>query len=135
MGGTTGGFALSTRKQTQINLDKIFRTAQSKPRQAAQKVVEYVDAWNTIFEDSTRLSVYKAALEKGLSKERAAFLAKEASINFNRMGTGGPVINALWMFSNASIQGSAKMLRAMRNHCVCGCGKRMERSCRSRLAR
>src|SRR5690606_3559935 len=27
----------------------------------------------------------------------------------------GPVVNALYMFSNASIQGSAKMLRSLRN--------------------
>ncbi|MDQ5955615.1 MAG: hypothetical protein QG621_618 [Patescibacteria group bacterium] len=115
LGGTTGGMGLSTRKQTQLNIDKIFNIASSRPRQAAQKLVEYVDNWNTIFEDSTRLSVYKIALEKGATKERAAFLAKEASINFNRSGRGGPVLNALWMFSNASIQGSTKMIRAMKN--------------------
>lgn len=115
MGGTTGGMGLSTRKQTELNLDSIFDTASSRPRKAVQKLVQYVDDWNTIFEDSTRLSVYKSALANGATKERAAFLAKEASINFNRSGTGGPVINALWMFSNASIQGSTKMLRAMRN--------------------
>src|SRR3990167_7647902 len=115
LGGTTGGFGLSTRKQVEINVDKIFKTAQSNPRKGAQKIIEYVDAWNTIFEDSTRLTVYKQALAKGLSKERAAFLAKEASINFNKMGKGGPVVNALWMFLNASIQGTAKMVRSLAN--------------------
>ena len=114
-GGTTGGLGLSTREQVDLDIDKIFATARSRPRKAAQKLVEYVDNWNTIFEDSTRLSVYKAAKESGLSTERAAFLAKEASINFNRRGKGGPVINSLWMFSNASIQGTFKILRAMRN--------------------
>jgi hypothetical protein len=115
LGGTTGGLGLSTRKQTELNIDKIFATARSRPRQAASKLIEYVDNWNTIFEDSTRLSVYKAALDRGVTKERAAFLAKEASINFNRMGKGGPLINALYMFANASIQGSVKMLRAMKD--------------------
>jgi len=115
MGGTTGGLSLSTRKQLELDLNKIRQLNRSKPRQAAQKIVEAVDNWNTIFEDSTRLSVYKKALDKGLSKEQAAFLAKEATINFNRIGTAGPIINALYMFSNASIQGSVKMLRALRN--------------------
>ena len=115
LGGTTGGMGLSTRKRAEIDLDKMFAIAQSKPRQAAQDVLQYIDNWNTIFEDSTRLTVYKQALAQGLSKERAAFLAKEASINFNRMGRGGPVINAIWMFSNASIQGSAKMIRSLKN--------------------
>ncbi len=115
MGGTTGGMGLSTRNQVEMNIDKIFATARSRPRQAAQKLVEYVDDWNKIFEDSTRLSVYRASLAQGLSKERSAFLAKEASINFNRMGKGGPIVNALYMFSNAAIQGSVKMIRAMKN--------------------
>lgn len=115
MGGTTGGMGLSTRKQIEINIDKMFNVARSNPRKAASRLIEYVDNFNTVFEDSTRLSVYKSALSQGLSKERAAFLAKEASINFNRMGKGGPMINALYMFSNASIQGSTKMMRAMAN--------------------
>jgi hypothetical protein len=114
-GGTTGGMGLSTRESVQLNVDNLDRLAQSSPRRFARSVVQLVDNWNTIFEDSTRLSVYRSAREQGLSRERAAFLAKEASINFNRMGTAGPVINGLYMFANASIQGSAKMMRAMRN--------------------
>lgn len=119
-GGTTGGMGLSTRKQVEVDLEKIQRIAQSKTKKVANSLIEYVDAWNTIFEDSTRLSVYKQALSQGLSKQRAAALAKEASINFNRMGKGGPVINALWMFANASIQGSVKMIRALKNPKVLG---------------
>lgn len=120
MGGTTGGMGLSTRKKIELNIQDLEKLATSRTRRVADNLVEYIDGWNTIFEDSTRLSVYKQALEEGLSKERAAFLAKEASINFNRMGKGGPLINALYMFSNASIQGSAKMIRALKNPKVLG---------------
>ena len=115
MGGTTGGMGLSTRKKVNLDIKSLEKLATSKPRAFAEGIVSYVDHWNTIFEDSTRLSVYRTALEQGLTKERAAFLAKEASVNFNRMGKGGPVINGLYMFSNASIQGSAKMIRSLRN--------------------
>lgn len=115
MGGTTGGLGLSTREQVQISIEKMEKLANSKTHRIAERLVEYVDNWNTIFEDSTRLSVYKKALESGLTKERAAFLAKESSINFNRMGRGGPLINSLWMFSNASIQGTAKMVSSLKN--------------------
>lgn len=114
-GGTTGGMGLSTREQVGIDMDKLDKIANSVTRRTTEKMIEYVDNWNTIFEDSTRLTVYRTAREQGLSVDRAAFLAKEASINFNRMGKGGPVINAIWMFSNASIQGSTKMLRALKN--------------------
>lgn len=120
LGGTTGGFGLSTREEVRLSIGKLEKLADSKTRRIADNVIRYIDNWNTIFEDSTRLSVYRQALKQGLSKERAAFLAKEASINFNRMGKGGPIINALWMFSNASIQGSAKMVRSLRNPKVLG---------------
>ena len=114
-GGTTGGMGLSTRKQAEMDVEDMARTANSRPRTVAKTLIDGVDNLNTVFEDSTRLSVYRTALSQGLSKDQAAALAKEASINFNRMGKGGPVVNALYMFSNASIQGSAKMLRSMRN--------------------
>jgi hypothetical protein len=115
LGGTTGGLGLSTKEQVKLNLKDIEDLMTSKTKNIGKNIIKYVDHWNTIFEDSTRLSVYRQSLAQGLSKERAAFLAKEASINFNRMGKGGPIINALYMFSNASIQGSAKMIRSMKN--------------------
>lgn len=114
-GGTTGGMALSTRQQVELNLEQIEKDLKSKPRQAAQTILRMVDNWNTIFEDATRLSVYRTALEQGLSRDKAAVLAKEASVNFNKLGAFGPTINSLYMFSNASIQGSAKMLKALKN--------------------
>jgi len=119
-GGSTGGLGLSTRKMVELDLKAIRKTNRSPTRQTVKKLVEGIENWNLIFEDSTRLSVYKQALADGLSRERAAVLAKESTINFNKMGTGGPAINALWMFSNASIQGSVKMLRAMKNPKVAG---------------
>jgi len=119
-GGTTGGMGLSTRKELEIDLGKIRNINRSNPRKAAQIVLKAVDDWNTIFEDSTRLSVYKQALAQGASRNRAAVLAKEASVNFNKMGTGMPVVNALYMFSNASVRGSVKMLKAMRDPKVAG---------------
>ena len=115
MGGTTGGLGLSTRKRVEMDVENMFKTAKSNPRRFGRKFIQTVDDWNTVFEDSTRLSVYKQARAQGLSKERSAFLAKEASINFNRMGRGGPVINSIWMFSNASIQGTGKMIRSLKN--------------------
>jgi len=114
-GGTTGGMALSTRKSVDVDLKQIEQLNRSKPRQAVQKVLESFDNWNTIFEDATRLSVYKQALENGMSRQQAASLAKNSTVNFNKKGTATPIINSLYMFSNASVQGSVKMLRAMKN--------------------
>jgi hypothetical protein len=114
-GGTTGGLGLSTRKQIEMDIDEIRKINRSKPHRAAQKTIEYVDNWNQVFEDSSRLSVYREALERGATRQRAAIMAKESSVNFNKFGKQGSIINAMWMFSNASIQGSTKMIRAMKD--------------------
>lgn len=114
-GGTTGGLGLSTKKQATIDLAKIRKTNRSSIRKGLVKTLETIDNVNQIIEDSSRLSVYKTALDRGLSRREAARLAKDATIDFNQMGTGGPIINSLYMFSNASIQGSTKMLKAMKN--------------------
>ncbi|MDI6777566.1 MAG: hypothetical protein QMD77_00050 [Patescibacteria group bacterium] len=114
-GGTTGGMALSTRKNLELNIEKIQKLNRSSAKKTAQYILGKIDGWNTVFEDSTRLSVYKTALEKGMGRNQAAKLAKEATVNFNKKGTGGQIINSLYMFSNASIQGSTKMLKAMKN--------------------
>ena len=119
-GGTTGGLGLSTKKQTEIDIDKIRRINRNKPRKVAEIALRVVDNWNAIFEDSTRLSVYRQSLSQGLSRKKSAVYAKEASINFNKMGALSPMTNGIWMFSNASVQGSAKMLRAMRDPKVAG---------------
>jgi hypothetical protein len=113
-GGTTGGMALSTKKQIEVSLSNIRKLNRSRPRMAAHKVLEHVDNLNAVFEDATRLAAYKQALLNKMSREQAAVIAKEATINFNRKGKFGPVINALWIFSNASMQGSMKMLKAMK---------------------
>ena len=115
LGGTTGGLGLSTRKKTELNIRHLESAAQGSPRAYGEKLLEYVDNWNTVFEDATRLTTYKQALAEGMTKKQAAFQAKEATVNFNRMGKAGPVVNAMYMFANASIQGSVKTLRAMRN--------------------
>lgn len=114
-GGTTGGMSLSTREAVALDIAEIRTLNRSNPRGAAEKLVRSIDNFNTIFEDSTRLAIYKQALDRGVSRKRAAMLAKESTINFNKFGRGGQVINALWMFSNASIQGTTKMMRAMKN--------------------
>jgi hypothetical protein len=117
-GGTTGGQALSTRKQLEIDLDairKLNRGGKFNMRANGKKIIDAFDSWNEVFEDSTRLSTYKTALDKGMSREQAAIIAKNATLNFNKKGTGGPVINGMYMFANASIQGSTKLLKSMKD--------------------
>jgi len=81
--------ALSTRQAVELSMEKIRTLNRSNPKKGVEYLVRGIDKWNTLFEDSTRLSVYKTALENGLSRDKAAILAKEATIDFNKKGTGG----------------------------------------------
>jgi len=115
-GGTTGGLGLSSTKDAiETDLKDIRARTRSATRRTGANIARYVNNWNKIFEDSTRLSAYKEALNNGASRQRAAFIAKNASINFNKKGTAGNFINGAYMFANASIQGSRKMLHAMKD--------------------
>ena len=57
-----------------------------------------------------RLAAYRAAREKGVPVDRAASIAKNVTVNFNRRGTFGPAMNAAYLFYNASMQGSVRSL-------------------------
>jgi len=78
-------------------------------------VKDFVENANTAVENAVRLSVYRHGIEAGLTRKKAASLAKNLTVNFNRKGEVGAVMNSLYMFSNASIQGSAVLLRAMKS--------------------
>ena len=48
-----------------------------------------------------------------MSIRKAAVIAKEITVDFNRRGTQSGLLNSWWMFTNASIQGNARMIRAL----------------------
>lgn len=78
-----------------------------------KKFFRAIEDYNTIVENGVRLSAFKAAIDAGMSDAKAAQLAKELTVNFNRRGEWGVAMNALYLFYNASIQGSVRMLRAI----------------------
>lgn len=63
-----------------------------------------LSAFNDIMETSTRLSVFKTMRDNGVSAQKAAFISKNLSVNFNKKGTATHITNTLWMFSNAGLQ-------------------------------
>jgi hypothetical protein len=85
---------------------------EGKTRRALRQAVRYVEDVNTSVENGVRLSTYVAMRKAGISKDRAASVARELTVNFNRKGELGPVINSAYMFFNASVQGSIRMFQA-----------------------
>ncbi len=87
-----------------------FKGGFYKWTQAAGKLVEDT---NSSVENAVRLSAYVNARKAGISRAKAASLAKNMTVNFNRRGEMGTTLNALYMFANASIQGSMNFARTM----------------------
>lgn len=71
---------------------------------------------NAIFENGIRFAAYRAALELNMSREQAAMLSREATVDFNRRGEAGALLNALYAFFNAGVQGSVRTARALSNN-------------------
>lgn len=110
-GGQTGyreQFSRSKERATivQRELDRLDR---SNSRKAADVVFQWLSDYNDAMENAVRLSAFKVALDEGMSEERAASLAKNLTVNFNRKGQQTTNLNALYAFFNASVQGTARM--------------------------
>jgi hypothetical protein len=76
--------------------------AGASPAQA----LRLLEAAGSISENATRFALYHAARSTGATKLVAAGIAKNGTTNFNRKGEWGPMLNTLYLFSNAAIQGA-----------------------------
>jgi len=82
-------------------------------RKATKGFLDFIDSTNNAVENGIRLVVYKQAKEAGLTNKKAASIAKNLTVNFNRKGELGTVLNTAYMFANASVQGTARMAKAL----------------------
>jgi len=74
--------------------------------------VKIIEAVNESIENSTRLDVFKKALERGLTPEDAALVSRDATIDFQKMGTFMRSLNQVIPFLNARVQGFINLPRA-----------------------
>jgi hypothetical protein len=78
-------------------------------RRALSMAAKLIEDINSAVENGVRLSTYIALRRAGVPQDRAAFVARELGVNFNRKGEWGPAINAMYLFFNASIQGLTRV--------------------------
>jgi hypothetical protein len=96
-------------------LGKIFtangtlKVPMSAAKKGAGWMFDWLNDYNGAMENAVRLSAYKAGLDQGMSKQQAASLAKNLTVNFNRKGQAGQQAGALYAFFNAAMQGTARM--------------------------
>lgn len=102
------------RKQASVVEREMAAMKRGKVRRAAVAVAQWLSDYNDSMENAVRLSAYKTALDMGLSKQQAASIAKNLTVNFNRKGTWSQTVGALYAFFNASVQGTARLAQTMK---------------------
>lgn len=92
---------------------ELKRFKEGKIKSKGRALMEWLSDFNEAIENAIRVSVYKNALDKGLSKQKAASLGKNITVNFNRTGAMSKHIQTLYAFFNAAIQGSARIAETL----------------------
>lgn len=116
VGGTTGYRDMFTDAKDRAKglADELGAMDRGQASKAAHAVVDWLSDYNETMENAVRLAAYKVALDQGMTRERAASLAKNLTVNFNRKGRQAREIGALYAFFNAAIQGTVRMAETLK---------------------
>ena len=84
-------------------------------------IMEFIEDANASVENGVRFATFKesrnqlldAGIDRSEAVARAASLAKNLTINFNRKGMSGDAANSLFLFFNASVQGVSNLARGL----------------------
>lgn len=97
-----------------LNASTIIRRGFRAATAPLRVLVRNIDKVGSILEEGTRLATYVAMRKRGMGVNEAAQYAREITVDFNAKGNYTPVMNALYMFSNAAAQSFARYLKAIR---------------------
>lgn len=67
--------------------------------------------FTSTLENAARFAAYEIAIESGASTTEAAVVSKESTVNFDAQGQLGPSLATLYVFANATVQGTRNLLR------------------------
>ncbi|HEX4843210.1 MAG TPA: LPD38 domain-containing protein [Limnobacter sp.] len=115
VGGLTGFRDMFVTTNDRIkDLESMMNEAdKGAARKAFDASLKWLSDYNETAENAVRLAAYKVARDSGMSKERAASLAKNLTVNFNRRGAVGRKLGVWFAFFNAAVQGTARMAETL----------------------
>ena len=136
-GGETGYTELKAMEERKNDIAKQIKNATGKSR--AKLIWEWIatslDVVGRAVENTNRFGAFVTSLDMGRDVTRAAYDAKEISVNFNRKGSGSKMMGAngqtklgntaafvsgvgrsLYIFWNAAIQGTGNLFKNYRRH-------------------
>ena len=82
-------------------------------KKTLKATLNWISDYNGALENATRLAVFQVAVSNGYSKDKAASLAKNVTVNFNRKGQVSQQMGSLYAFFNASAQGLDIMAKTL----------------------
>jgi len=94
-------------KMLQKNLTKAKKAGKEATALVVVKqIIPFIEDYNGAIENTMRFSVYERALEMNISKDKAARLARNITVDFTQQGTVAKALTPFYIFANASLQGS-----------------------------
>ena len=115
-----GGVQYTTRLSDKRGLNRNFRrivspeTTWQKVGRIAYSPVKTLIDFNEACEQIARMGIYKRVIQRGGTAFEARYHAADSTVNFMRSGTKTKEINKITPFFNATIQGTLKIEKAIR---------------------
>lgn len=111
----SGGYGASIFREGEEEIFRKMSKVGMGERVIEPNPFKLIDKINSSFEQQTRLNVFSQALKKGLSPKDAAFVSRNATIDFAKMGSWMRPINQAVPFLNARVQGFINLPTAFIN--------------------
>jgi hypothetical protein len=105
---------IRNQEEMQIVEHTLSQFKDGNTKKAFYAVLGGLTDYNDMMENAFRLSAYKVARDQGLSKQKAAIIAKNLTVNFDRKGAWTSSVNALYAFFNASVQGTERIYQTIK---------------------
>lgn len=128
-GGKAGFYMFAELEDKERELRSLYNRAMDRSRGTTKKkawaaardygagALDWIMDVNGAIENMNRVAAYRVAIEQyGMSREEAASLAKNLTVNFNRRGSLGPAIGSFYLFFNPAVQGTARMIQSWRDN-------------------
>lgn len=117
-GGNMSWFHMETSEEMINDIEDAYKKYQKTGafeagKNMAVKLADYVNRANSSIENATRLAVYDALLKQGVPQYKAVEVARNATINFQKKGNYGPMVDSAYLFFNASVQGTTNVIKSM----------------------
>ena len=111
LGGKTGWAYAKSLQERKADIEKSL--SMSDHPFSGKGIVKFLEGVNDAVENSIRFAAFVESVDAGVSPEKSAQLAKNLTVNFNKSGEWGAMLDTVKIFFNAAMQGGARNFRSL----------------------